>query len=347
MMGSLFGNKDAKSVMSKVSSQGKAAGKSMKQALGGLFGSGGGGVAYKKGKEIYLSTSKATLCSKLAWYKKWWNTIKGWFGSKATNCTKGMNIIQTTNNNQAALYLWLTQNPVKINTSNKSSTVNEGIKFATKSCTWIGGQVKKGNCSNSSKSKMSVCFNCLECAYFVSKGKCSEGNFKCMKKEASAKCKGCGLLYKDAYKCATSHNKIPVELMAINLEENPLTRMLETVETKKELKNNKFFKQFAEVFRRKGLKMELYENPVADDLLKKIPSFVDGKPLNEGVKFLNLFERAKSVILANDKLDQQFLDYVQRFIMTWATTEENEKENLNELFSAYDSLKKDGFMEWA
>jgi len=28
------------------------------------------------------------LCSKLAWYKSWWNTIKGWFGSKVTNCIK-------------------------------------------------------------------------------------------------------------------------------------------------------------------------------------------------------------------------------------------------------------------
>merc|ERR1712160_211375 len=26
------------------------------------------------------------LCSKLAWYKSWWNTMKGWFGSKTTNC---------------------------------------------------------------------------------------------------------------------------------------------------------------------------------------------------------------------------------------------------------------------
>ena len=26
------------------------------------------------------------LCSELAWYKRWWNTLKGWFGSKPTNC---------------------------------------------------------------------------------------------------------------------------------------------------------------------------------------------------------------------------------------------------------------------
>merc|ERR1712151_320170 len=31
-----------------------------------------------------------TLCSKLPWYKRWWNTIKGWFGSKPTNCIKGL-----------------------------------------------------------------------------------------------------------------------------------------------------------------------------------------------------------------------------------------------------------------
>merc|ERR1711957_503877 len=27
-------------------------------------------------------------CSKLPWYKRWWNTMKGWFGSKVTNCIK-------------------------------------------------------------------------------------------------------------------------------------------------------------------------------------------------------------------------------------------------------------------
>merc|ERR1711957_578563 len=27
-------------------------------------------------------------CGDLAWYKRWWNTMKGWFGSKVTNCIK-------------------------------------------------------------------------------------------------------------------------------------------------------------------------------------------------------------------------------------------------------------------
>merc|ERR1712166_1019995 len=27
-------------------------------------------------------------CSKLPWYKRWFNTMKGWFGSKVTNCIK-------------------------------------------------------------------------------------------------------------------------------------------------------------------------------------------------------------------------------------------------------------------
>merc|ERR1712151_1201082 len=41
--------------------------------------------------KIDLKSNKITkLCSALAWYKRWWNTVKGWFGSKPTNCLKGL-----------------------------------------------------------------------------------------------------------------------------------------------------------------------------------------------------------------------------------------------------------------
>jgi len=50
-------------------------------------------AAVKKSKKtmIMLKAKKAAVlgaCSKLPWYKRWFNTIKGWFGSKITNCIK-------------------------------------------------------------------------------------------------------------------------------------------------------------------------------------------------------------------------------------------------------------------
>jgi len=90
--------------------------------------------------------------------------------------------------------------------------------------------------------------------------------------------------------------------------------------------------------------MELYKIPVAEDLLDKLPNFVDSKPMNKGVEFFNLFEKSKSVILKYDKTDKAFLDYVQKLIMTWANTENSEKKNLSELYNAYSDIVRDGFM---
>merc|ERR1711957_1056514 len=47
--------------------------------------------------EVDLKAMKAAalvLCSKLPWYKSWWNTMKGWFGSKVTNCIKSTKIVE-------------------------------------------------------------------------------------------------------------------------------------------------------------------------------------------------------------------------------------------------------------
>merc|ERR1711957_1138229 len=58
-------------------------------------------AAVKKSKKtmIMLKAKKAAkalgLCSKLAWYKRWWNTIKGWFGSKTTNCIKVKKVLSS------------------------------------------------------------------------------------------------------------------------------------------------------------------------------------------------------------------------------------------------------------
>jgi len=54
-----------------------------------------------------------------------------------------------------------------------------------------------------------------------------------------------------------------------------------------------FFEKLAEVYRDKGIAMELNINAV--ELFEKIPSFVDGKALNSGVDFLDNFERSKAV----------------------------------------------------
>jgi len=184
---------------------------------------------------IFLSSESLPKCSKLAWYKKWWNTIKGWFGSKVSNCAKEADIIMVNNKNEAALYLWLTENPVSFeNGQNENPLVS-----------------------------------LLE-----------------------------------------SENRTFVRPLVAQIKET--SKVYPT-----------FFKDFSEVFRNKGLLMEDYKQPVAEDLLEKIPSFVDGNAANAGVKFLDNFERAKSTILANDIVDKQFLNYVERFIMTWAIEGKN------------------------
>merc|ERR1711935_1221937 len=46
------------------------------------------------GKAIFMKDSVSLMlkkCSKLPWYTRWWNTMKGWFGSKA-DCVKGLQI---------------------------------------------------------------------------------------------------------------------------------------------------------------------------------------------------------------------------------------------------------------
>merc|ERR1712228_995021 len=40
--------------------------------------------------------AKLCRCADLPWYKRWWNTIKGWFGSKPTNCNKKLKVIDST-----------------------------------------------------------------------------------------------------------------------------------------------------------------------------------------------------------------------------------------------------------
>merc|ERR1712166_1090015 len=41
-----------------------------------------------KVKKAKKAKKALVACSKLPWYKRWFNTIKGWFGSKITNCIK-------------------------------------------------------------------------------------------------------------------------------------------------------------------------------------------------------------------------------------------------------------------
>jgi hypothetical protein len=105
---------------------------------------------------------------------------------------------------------------------------------------------------------------------------------------------------------------------------------------------NNFFRRFSNVFRDKGLAMELYEEPAARDLLTKIPSFSDEEPMNEGVKFMNAFEQAKSVILAQDNIDKQFLGYVEKMIMTWASSADSDKKELSDAFAQ--ATKVEGIM---
>merc|ERR1712228_781405 len=80
-----------------------------------------------------------------------------------------------------------------------------------------------------------------------------------------------------------------------------------------------------------GLALGLYtSDPVS--VLKNMPSFTDDAPLNRRVSYYNEFAKAKSALLAYDRLDAQFLNLVENYISTWAITPEQELSKLHEAF---------------
>jgi len=97
-----------------------------------------------------------------------------------------------------------------------------------------------------------------------------------------------------------------------------------------------FFEKLANVYQQKGLAMNK-RNGLQVDLFGQIPSFVDEAPLNSGVKFLDLFERGKAVTLNMDPIDKQFMGFVQKMIMLWAS-ESGDQNNLNNVRDLYEKV---------
>jgi len=202
-------------------------------------------------------------CHSLAWYKRWWNTMKGWFGSKPDNCSKPKVVnIKSYNENNAALQVMLSQ----MSELTLSTNIVMTPVYDTTNGTGMNDMINM------------------------------------------------------------------IDSLADHTERmQPMPKAVHNFNLEKSQKEN-WFKKFAEVFRNKGLAMELYEKPVAEDLLAKIPSFVDGEAKNEAVKFLDTFEKSKSVILENDGIDRAFLSFFEKLIMTWATTETKDLEKLSNAY---------------
>jgi len=108
--------------------------------------------------------------------------------------------------------------------------------------------------------------------------------------------------------------------------------------SKKKLFEPTFFNKFAEVFRNKGLPMELYTKPVAEDLLEKLPNFVDKEPMNEGIKFYNEFAKVKNILLSLDTFDASFMKMAEKCIMTWAITPESELTKLHNVYKRHKKI---------
>merc|ERR1712194_604595 len=227
------------------------------------------------------------MCKDLAWYSRWWNSMKGWFGSKATNCVLNVAIPV---NEKIALRIPESKPERMISTMNE----NDGAL-----------QVVLASMEGAENVKLNVA---------------------------------------PVYEAAPGRNTF---IMLTDLADSYTRLMSKSAKTDFKLtqapeSKQNWFRKFSEVFRQKGAAMELYEEPAARDLLQKVPSIADEKAMTEGIKYLDMFERSKSVILAQDNVDKQFLAYVEKMIMTWATSADAEKKDLAELLAK--STEVEGLM---
>lgn len=87
----------------------------------------------------------------------------------------------------------------------------------------------------------------------------------------------------------------------------------------------------------------LHENSVSafseinlENLTKKIPNFYEKVNRSTSLKFQNMFSKSKILQLEMDSLDQSFVEYLERLIMTWAKLEQkhNKKSSLK-VFKRY------------
>jgi len=292
-------------------------------------------------KSINLSVAMAK-CSSLAWYKRWWNTMKGWFGSKPTNCTK--------------VFINLATKPYAGTTQCKDLAWYKRWWNTVKG--WFGS--KPHNCLSTLMLSV-ITVDCQSLAWYkrwwnTMKGwfgskptNCSkpkvvniksynENNaaLQVMLSQMSELTLSTNIVMTPVYDTTNGTGMNDMINMIDSLADHtermqPMPKAVHNFNLEKSQKEN-WFEKFAEVFRNKGLAIELYEKPVAEDLLAKIPSFVDGEAKNEAVKFLDTFEKSKSVILENDGIDRAFLSFFEKLIMTWATTETKDLEKLSNAY---------------
>merc|ERR1711935_1118855 len=251
------------------------------------------------------------FCKDLAWYTRWWNTVKGWFGSKSS-CVELMNLMTACNKLPwysrwwNSMKGWFGSKPTNC-VKNIAVPVNEKIALR------IPESKEERNIStlNENDGALQVVL----------------ANF--------AGAENVKLNVAPVYEAAPGRNTF---IMLSDLADSYTRLMKKSAKTDFKLtqapaSKENWFRKFSEVFRQKGTAMELYEEPAARDLLEKVPSFADEKAMNEAVKFMDMFERSKSVILAQDKVDKQFLAYVEKMIMTWATSAETDKKEFSELLA--------------
>jgi len=251
------------------------------------------------------------MCKDLAWYSRWWNTFKGWFGSKSS-CVELMNLMTACNKLPwysrwwNSMKGWFGSKPTNC-VKNIAVPVNEKIALR------IPESKEERNIStlNENDGALQVVL----------------ANF--------AGAENVKLNVAPVYEAAPGRNTF---IMLSDLADSYTRLMKKSAKTDFKLtqapaSKENWFRKFSEVFRQKGTAMELYEEPAARDLLEKVPSFADEKAMNEAVKFMDMFERSKSVILAQDKVDKQFLAYVEKMIMTWATSAESDKKEFSELLA--------------
>merc|ERR1711935_830018 len=247
------------------------------------------------------------LCSSLPWYTRWWNTIKGWFGSKP-NCIKLAALELGTKFCKDLAWYKRWWNNMKGFFGSKADCMKfSEVNLAMKMCKDLAWYSRWWNTFKGWFGSKSSCVELMNLMTACNKLPWYSRWWNSMKGWFGSKPTNC------------------VKNIAVPVNEKIALRIPESKED--------WFRKFSEVFRQKGTAMELYEEPAARDLLEKVPSFADEKAMNEAVKFMDMFERSKSVILAQDKVDKQFLAYVEKMIMTWATSAESDKKEFSELLT--------------
>lgn len=248
-------------------------------------------------------------CSEIAWYSNWWNTIKGWFGSKATNCVGNIAF------------------------SGMSTAFDLKAKSACKDLAWYSRwwNTMKGwfgykptNCVGKLVIESTNENDAALQAFLAAE---EADDISVHVSEPVDKMVGIDNFHV-LDDVATSYTRDESAKVDLGLEEAPKDT------------NMNFFQLVAEVFRNKGLPMENYKTPVAYDLIDRMPSFTDSEPVNGFVKMMDAFAKAKTVILAQDKVDRNFLEYVEKYIMALAT---GAGKNLKDVIAKH--AKLEGFMD--